>query len=106
MLGSNKRGDVYLTIVTDTKTHVLHEDPPTAHGMKASKRLEAAGAAVIRGVGAPNTVAEAGSGQGGSSNSAGVIVAERLRQLTTMRDEGLVSAEEFERLRAKLLDSL
>jgi len=53
LLGSNKRGDVYLTITTDYETYVLHEDPPTAMNLRTVKRLEAAGnAARVRGAAA------------------------------------------------------
>jgi hypothetical protein len=102
LLGSKQRGDVYLTIVTDRKTHVLHEDPPTVRGMKESKKLEAAGNAVIRDVAAPDGSVDAQPDHA----SPGATLAERLRQLNTMRDEGLVSTDEFEQLRTKLLDSL
>ncbi|MFL6091097.1 MAG: hypothetical protein ACJ71Z_13265 [Aeromicrobium sp.] len=44
---SNMRGDVYLTITTQNKTHVLHVDPPTARTMKTAKQLEAEGRALI-----------------------------------------------------------
>lgn len=46
-VASNMRGDVYLSIVTDEKTHMLHEDPPTARALKASKSLAATGRAII-----------------------------------------------------------
>ncbi|HWL97364.1 MAG TPA: SHOCT domain-containing protein [Nocardioidaceae bacterium] len=104
LLGSTKRGDVYLSIVTDQKTHVLHEDPPTAWGMKASKKLAAAGTAVLQSAAARD--AAAGSDQAKSGEPTSATVADRLRELNAMRAEGLVSAEEFDLLRAKLLDSL
>ena len=132
LLGSNKRGDVYLTIVTDQNTHVLHEDPPTAGNMRTSKRLEAAGNAVIRhsetfqamphvpevtasalppagqpqAVDAPQTVQVQESAPAVSDGQATGSVSDRLRELTVLRDEGLVSPEEYQQLRTKLLESL
>lgn len=106
LLGSNKRGDVYLTIVTDRETHVLHQDPPTARGMQASKKLEAAGRAVLQCVAVSEATAGGGSDQPSPAGSTGATVAERLRELNKMRDEGLVSAEEYEQLRTKLLGAL
>jgi hypothetical protein len=44
---SNKRGDVYLTIVTDVGSKVLHKDPPATSDLKAVKLLEAVGNSVI-----------------------------------------------------------
>jgi hypothetical protein len=102
LAASNKRGDVYLTITTDATTRVLHEDPPTAMNLKAVKRLEAAGLSVIGRGGyllddSPEEILEA---------PLGPTVAERLRELTRLRDEGLVSQCEYSELRAKLLGSL
>lgn len=46
-LYSNKRGDVYLTIVTDTTTYALHMDPPTSSAIRAANVLAAAGHVVL-----------------------------------------------------------
>lgn len=111
LLTSNKRGDVYLTIVTDKQTHVLHEEPPTARNIKQSKALEAAGQAVLR------RLAEESASQGNdespaasqaavSSPAPGPTGAERLRQLNSLREEGLVTEDEFHQLRATLLGEL
>lgn len=106
LLTSNKRGDVYLTIVTNRKTHVLHDEPPTTSKVKASKKLEAAGNAVIRSVAtAPDAAANAESGPA-SSGRAERSVPDRLRELKAMQAEGLISMDEFQQQRAKLLDSL
>lgn len=44
---SNRRGDAYLTIRTDRKTHVLHVDSPSASDLKSAKGLEVAGRSLI-----------------------------------------------------------
>lgn len=156
LMGSNKRGDVYLTIQTDSDTYVLHADPPTAMNLKAVKKLEAAGLAAIH-VSAdrtdehsehPKTVplerdrptvqtppqsqtvptstdapaaahgeGEPGEGRSGrsasnetasagSADSETASPAARLRQLHELRTSGLVSEQEYEALRAKILNSL
>lgn len=109
LLSSNKRGDLYLTIVTETTTHVLHVDPPTAMGMRSAKALEGAGRGLLL-----RLQATAGAEAAGASPSSDLTdargdaatVAERLRQLGQMRDEGLISSEEFDALRTKILDHL
>jgi hypothetical protein len=92
---SNKKGDVYLAITTNVKTHLLHADPPTAMNLNTLKRLEAAGNAVIRardGQLAPPVTEQ--------------TTAEKLRDLEKLRADGLVSADEYDELRAKLLGDL
>lgn len=98
LLGSNKRGDVYLTIVTESNTHVLRETPPTVANMQASKALEAAGNGVI-----------AAAAQRASAGPAGPPAGDlrgRLQQLQQLLDDGLVTQQEFDSKRKALLDSL
>lgn len=47
LMSSNKRGDVYLTIVTEETAYALHDTPSMGSPMTAHK-LAAAGSAVIR----------------------------------------------------------
>lgn len=108
LLGSNKRGDVYLTIATDVTTHVLHEDPPTAIGLKTVKKLEAAGRAVLqtgspRPVGPEQPSVTLPQADVAPSTTRETPTAQKLRELADLLDEGLVSADEYEKLRAKLL---
>jgi hypothetical protein len=104
LLGSNKRGDVYLTIVTDEQTYALRESPPTAGNMTRVKKLEATGNAVLR---QPVTRSPAaGEGAAPRTSTDGGDVRDRLRQLVSLHEEGLISAEELERKRAALLDEL
>ena len=105
LASSNKRGDVYLTITTDATTHVLHEDPPTATNLKQVKRLEAAGLAVLRQT--PSVTTDLSETPTATQAASGApTVSERLRELTLLRDEGLVSLEEYDQLRAKLLGTI
>ena len=101
MLGSNKRGDVYLTIFTDARVHKLHVDPPTAGSLAASKALAAAGNAVLDALARRDTAqAQAGFAPATQSSS------DRLRELASMRDEGLVTPAEYDTMRQKVLDTL
>jgi hypothetical protein len=97
LAGSNKRGDVYLTIVTDSQTYVLREDPPTASNMKSSKQLEAAGNAVLQ------TLAASKSQEPAAGTP---DVRERLSVLSDLLADGLITQEEFDRKRTALLDEL
>lgn len=114
LVGSNMRGDHYLTIVTDQATHVLHEDPPTEAGMKSAIRLAATGQSVMRSADALRDASPAGQANplsatqetSPSSASSGEDIAEKLRELKKLHDEGLVSDDEFEHLRAKLVEQL
>lgn len=97
LLGSNKRGDVYLTIATDSQTYALREGPPTAGNMKRSKLLEAVGNAAIR---ARDSASSAEPAIGGPS------IQERLNQLQALLADGLITQGEFDAKRAALLDQL
>lgn len=52
LLTPNKRGDVYLTIVTDERSYSLNASPPTSMNIKAAHKLAAAGEGVLRAVAA------------------------------------------------------
>ena len=97
LLGSNKRGDVYLTIVTDSQTYALREDPPTASNMKSSKKLEAAGNAILKTLAASQSQEPAAGTPG---------VRERLSELNDLLADGLITQEEFDRKRMALIDEL
>lgn len=100
LLGSNKRGDVYLTIVTEQQTHVLRETPPTATNMATSKKLDAAGNSVIQAV----SDASATRAEQGADTAAGAR--ERMLGLRTLLHDGLITQEEYDEKRQKLLDDL
>jgi hypothetical protein len=99
MLSPNKRGDVYLTITTENHAHVLHEDPPTSANLKTAKKLESVGQSVIK-----------SEASGVSSDEVpGPVqrsVADRLRELQQLHDDGLISSEEHQAQRDRLLRDL
>jgi hypothetical protein len=105
LLGSNKRGDVYLTIVTEKQTYPLRMSPPTAGNMTASKALEAAGKAVIASAQAEASAAPAEPNVSGALDGrAGVR--EWLRELKQLHEEGLIDTVGYEQKRAHLIDQL
>jgi hypothetical protein len=91
-----------LTITTDATTHVLHEDPPTAMNLRASKALEAAGRAVIHGNAdqKADQTAAAVDPSTAPTYAPVTVPAQKLRELTELRGQGLISVAD---LRAKLL---
>lgn len=102
---TNKRGDVYLVIVTDRTTRALHVEAPNKWDLTSSKKLEAAGNAVIAQAEAAAATGDAAAAPSPPEGAA-LDVPEKLRQLNTMRDEGLVTDDEFVRLRADVLKSI
>ena len=48
VLTPNKRGDIYLTIVTEGDVYALRASPPTIFNIKAAQGLVAAGAGVLK----------------------------------------------------------
>lgn len=95
MLSSNKRGDVYLTIVTDQQTHLLHVEAPPAWEMKAAKKLAGAALRVTPETENSPTTDQSVPPVGVPPAGSLVSPAERLRQLADLHAEGLLSDEEF-----------
>lgn len=100
LYASNKRGDAFLTIMTDKRAIVLHEDPPTAMGLRNSKKLEAAGQAVI------TATADAPAASAPPIAARTVGVRERLQQLSELHSDGLITDADFEAKKAQLLAEL
>lgn len=95
MLSSNKRGDIYLTIVTDQQTHLLHVEAPPAWEMKAAKKLAGAALRVTPETENSPTTDQSVPPVGVPPVGSLVSPAERLRQLASLHAEGLLSDEEF-----------
>ena len=100
LYGSNKRGDVYLVIVTDMKTHALRATPPTVGNMAAAKKLAATGQAVLTSLTGPQVATPS------SAHAAGQTPADRLRDVAQLRDDGLISPAEFDQAKARLLTEI
>jgi hypothetical protein len=107
LLTPNKRGDVYLTIVTDRTTHVLHEDPPNFLNIRTAKQLAATGQGVLKRLAVDAPEKEHGEVTTGSRSSQSVrSVTDRLKELTDLHAQGMITDGEYEDLRANLLKEL
>ncbi len=96
VLTPNMRGDVYLTITSAVKTHMLHVSPPSESAMKAVKKIEAAGLAAI----------QIGVSAGYTSTS--VIphpdLSAQLEKLAALSTAGALTDDEFLAAKQKLLN--
>lgn len=92
LLSSNKRGDAYLTIVTDVQTHSLRSEGPTAMELSNGQALASTGRALI-----------------GASDSGVTIptddsdIADQLQKLTKLHKAGALTDEEFAAAKARIL---
>lgn len=103
LLSSNKRGDLYLTIVTTTNTYTLHEESPSSGDMRAAKTLAAA---ALRVTPISGTGESAPTEPSSIEIPAGTSVADRLRDLAVLHAEGILSDGEYQEKKAELLKML
>jgi Short C-terminal domain len=105
----NRRGDIYLTIVTETATHPLKVDPPTASDMASAQALEAAGNAVLEALAResqsrkkvakkPKTSEKTEKSPKKSDD-----LADQLSQLAKLHQKGVLTDQEFASAKKKLL---
>lgn len=94
---TNKRGDVWLTIVTDTDTHILHAEPPSSTNQRAAKQIEGACQALMQ---------RESAGSGPTDGAADDTIGARLRRLEGLRSQGTLTEEEYSRLRSRILEDL
>ena len=99
MLSPNKRGDITLTIVTDSQVHVIHTDRPQENQLKDVLKMEAAGKGVIaqRNASNANPMAPA-------PKSVGTTIEDSLQKLADLREKGAITDEEFSQAKKKLLE--
>lgn len=102
---SNRRGDVYLTIVTELKTHSLHEDLNSVSASlknyeseKTVLELEAAGNAAL------NQLQNFGN-EINEMASNPFSLSEELSNIKNLYDSGVLTKEEFEKAKHKLLEN-
>ena len=105
---NDKRGDVYLTIVTDKTTHALHQSPPSAKAIQAMHQLVAAGEAILKSQMFSTHIQPMDSRPltgGISANTGGSVddLLSRLQQLGDLHASGVVSDEEFSQLKEKIM---
>lgn len=104
----NKRGDIYLTIVTETKTHALHISPPTKSDLQAMHQLVAAGEAILQGLQNSSASSQEGQRQPESTSKSTSTAStsdllSKLQQLNELRTAGVVSDAEFIQLKERIL---
>jgi ribosomal protein L7/L12 len=111
LVSPNKRGDVYLTIVTDRKTHALHQSPPGVKDIQAMHQIVTAGEAILKGQILSTYVqpVQSGSFAVSESKESGRSVEDllaRLQQLGDLHASGVVSDDEFSQLKEKIMGGL
>jgi hypothetical protein len=92
VLSPSQRGNLYLTIVTDTQTHTLMWDQVSDDAIKSMNAIVAAGKSVL-----------ASQQSGAKIEGAGTSVADELVKLKSLMDSGILSQAEFDSAKAKLL---
>lgn len=114
LASSNKRGDIWITVITDGRTHMLHEDPPNAFNIAQAKKISGIGQSVVHRASmlppgdhdqSPLRV-ESPPLDDSQPQPGEVDMADRLRRLNSLLAEGLISEDEYERKRTRLLDEL
>ena len=96
-LAPNQRGNLIMTITTDKVVHVLIEDLPQKQWIVSMNKLVAVGKSVIK----KGTSIEATATAKESSPSQSL--AQQIRELSELKDAGVISEKEFESAKQKLL---
>jgi 23S rRNA pseudoU1915 N3-methylase RlmH len=96
MLGSNKRGDLLVTITTDRKVHTLHHTAPYEHDLKAYHRIVSVGKSLVE-----QNLRELAGPTGRVESSLG----DELEKLVLLKNSGALSEEEFAKAKSRLLGS-
>lgn len=109
LLSSNVRGDVYLTVVTPSKTFKLHSDPPSPREIRDGNALAAAGRAVLESLGSqPRAGAPSPAPRAPAAATAPArrSAKDRLVEIKALHDQGLITDEEFAAKRETILNGL
>lgn len=102
LLSPNKRGDIYLVIVTDKRTYQLHTSPPTKQDMQTFHLLLTAGQSVLK----SETVVKEPSIASVNSPpklSQTLNLSEEIEKLGKLHANGTLSDEEFEMAKKRVL---
>lgn len=92
---SNMRGDIYVSIVTEATTHMIHVTPPSESSVKTARKIEATGKGLLTRL--SNST---------SSPSVAAIPADLTTQLTKLVElhaAGVLTDEEFANAKAKII---
>ena len=92
---SNMRGDIYVSIVTEVTTHMIHVTPPSESAVKAARKIEATGKGLLtrRALVSPSTSSVAGAQD----------IASQLSKLVELHAAGVLSDDEFSNAKAKII---
>lgn len=93
LLSSNKRGDAYLTIVTDKQTYSLRSEAPTAFDTKNGQALASTARAILGST----------SLQDDESKAPAEDMAGQLAKLVELHKLGALSDEEFTAAKARII---
>jgi hypothetical protein len=96
-LAPNQRGNLIMTITTDKVVHVLIEDVPQKQWIVSMNKLVAVGKSVIK----KGTSSEVTATAKDSPHSQSL--AQQIRELSELKDAGVISEQEFESAKKKLL---
>ncbi len=99
LLSPGQRGNVYLTITTDWDTYSIMWSRPDSQSIKTMNELVSAGKSVIARANAASNSAVSNQVTAPSSPD----LATQLGNLAQLRESGVLSEEEFEKAKAKLL---
>jgi len=102
ILSPNKRGDIYLVIVTDKRSYQLHTSPPTKQTMQTFHALLTAGQAVLRSASNFDDNGDT-SVTSQSPSSSAVHLSEEIEKLGKLHSNGTLSDEEFEIAKKRVL---
>ena len=94
MLSTSNRGDLHIVIVTDVDTHTLRTAYTTKANVTALHEIETQGKAIIDSIAIGKVVAETNSPVG---------LAEELEKLAKLKEQGLLTEEEFASAKARLI---
>jgi hypothetical protein len=96
-LAPNQRGNLIMTITTDKVVHVLIEDLPQKQWIVSMNKLVAVGKSVIKKGAAPEATSTA------KDSSQSQSLAQQIRELSELKDAGVITEKEFESAKQKLL---
>jgi hypothetical protein len=99
LLSPGQRGNVYLTITTDRNTHSIMWTRPDANSIRTMNEIVSAGKSAIARSNSESTPAPASQAPSTGSPD----LATQLANLAQLRDSGVLSEEEFEKAKGKLL---
>ena len=103
----NKRGDLYLTIVTSQRTHLLHMEAPNQSNMKSMHKIATTCKAILDATAALHVSVETKPDSSGDipSKPPSTDFVEQLQKLAELRHSGILSEAEFDLAKSRILGS-